>query len=69
MPIGSLVTTLVSGWTKHVRRSGAAVFVAAGLWGVAVIALGHAPTFAVAMVCLVAAGACDMVSALFRMTI
>jgi MFS family permease len=69
MPIGSFVTTLLSGWTKSVRRRGAAVVVAAGLWGVAVIALGHAGSFAAAMACLVLAGASDMVSALFRMTI
>jgi MFS family permease len=69
MPIGSFVTTLLSGWTKHVRRRGAAVVIAAALWGVAIIALGHAPSLAVAMVCLAFAGAADMVSALFRMTI
>jgi MFS family permease len=69
MPIGSFVTTLLSGWTKHVRRRGAAVIVAAGLWGVAIILLGHAPNLAVAMACLALAGAADMVSALFRMTI
>jgi len=69
MPIGSFVTTLLSGWTKRVGRRGAAVVVAAAAWGVAVVALGHAPGLAAAMVCLVCAGACDMVSALFRGTI
>jgi MFS family permease len=69
MPMGSFVTTLLSGWTKRVRRRGAAVVVAAALWGVAVVALGHAPSFGVAMACLAFAGASDMVSALFRMTI
>jgi MFS family permease len=69
MPIGSFVTTLLSGWTKSVRRRGAAVVVAAALWGVAVVLLGHAGSLAAAMACLVLAGASDMVSALFRMTI
>jgi MFS family permease len=69
MPIGAFVTTLFSGWSKHVRRRGAAVIVAAASWGVAVIALGHAPVLAVAMACLVLAGAADGVSGLFRMTI
>ena len=69
MPIGSFVTTLLSGWTKRVRRRGAAVVIAAALWGVAIVALGHAPNLAVAMVCLAFAGASDMVSGLFRMTI
>ena len=69
MPIGSFVTTLLSGWTKRVRRRGAAVIIAAGLWGVAIILLGHAPNLGIAMACLALAGAADMVSALFRMTI
>jgi predicted MFS family arabinose efflux permease len=69
MPIGSFVTTLLSGWTKGVRRRGAAVVVAAGLWGAAIVALGHATNLPVAMACLVLAGASDMVSALFPMTI
>jgi MFS family permease len=69
MPIGSFVMTMLSGWTKRVRRRGAAVIVAAALWGVAIVALGHAPNLAVAMVCLFLAGASDMVSALFRITI
>ncbi|MDB4979684.1 MAG: transporter [Myxococcales bacterium] len=69
MPMGSLVTTLFSGWTQHVSRRGAAVVIAAALWGVAIIALGHAPNLALAVVCLAFAGAADMLSALFRMTI
>jgi len=69
MPIGSLVTTLFSGWTRGVRRRGAAVVAAAAAWGVAIIALGHAPSLAAAMACLALAGAADMVSGLFRMTI
>jgi MFS family permease len=69
MPIGSFVTTLFSGWTRNVRRRGAAVIAAAAAWGVAIVALGHAPTLGAAMICLALAGAADMVSGLFRMTI
>ena len=69
MPIGSFAITLLSGWTKAVRRRGAAVIVAAALWGVSILALGQARSLAAAMVCLAFAGACDMVSGLFRMTI
>lgn len=69
MPLGSFVTTVFSGWTSRVKRRGAAVIFAAAGWGVAVIALGYAPNLAVALVCLVLAGAADMVSGLFRMTI
>lgn len=69
MSIGGLVMTLFSGWTGRVKRHGAAVIVAAGLWGVAIAALGYAPNLPLAVLCLSAAGAADMVSGLFRMTI
>ena len=69
MSIGSLVTTLLSGWTKKVTRRGAAVILAAAAWGVAVVALGYAPNLPLAVLCLALAGAADMVSAVFRMTI
>jgi MFS family permease len=69
MSMGSLVTTLFSGWTKRVTRRGAAVVLAAASWGVAVVALGHAPNLAAAMLCLALAGAADMLSGLYRMTI
>jgi MFS family permease len=69
MSVGALLTTVFSAWTKRVERHGAAVIVAALLWGVAIAALGYASSLPVAIVCLVAAGAADMVSGLFRMTI
>jgi MFS family permease len=69
MPIGSFVMTVLSGWTKKMTRRGAAVVLAAGAWGVAVIALGHSPNLGMALGCLVLAGAADGVSGLFRMTI
>lgn len=69
MSLGALAITLTSGWTHHVRRRGAAVIIAAGLWGLAVIALGYASSLPLALVCLALAGAADMVSGLFRMTI
>jgi MFS family permease len=69
MAIGSLVVTLFSGWSSGVRRQGAAVVAAAALWGLAIIALGFAPTLASAVACLAVAGAADMVSGLFRQTI
>jgi MFS family permease len=69
MPIGSLAVTLVSGWSKRVSRRGAAVVLAAASWGVAIVALGYAPGLGAAVACLALAGAADMVSGLFRMTI
>jgi MFS family permease len=69
MSVGALLTTLFSGWTRSVKRRGAAVVVAAALWGVAIAALGAAKSLRVGVACLVVAGAADMVSGLFRMTI
>jgi MFS family permease len=69
MNVGAFLVTLFSGWTRNVSRRGAAVVLAAAFWGVAIIGLGFAKSLPVAVACLACAGAADMVSALFRMTI
>jgi MFS family permease len=69
MPIGALVVSLVSGRAGSVRRHGAAVVVAAALWGVAVVALGYARGLVASVVLLALAGAADMVSGVYRKTI
>jgi MFS family permease len=69
MAIGSFLTTLLSGWAGRVRRAGVAVILAAAGWGVAIVGLGYAPNLLVAVLCLALAGAADMVSGLYRMTI
>jgi len=69
MSVGSLAITLTSGWTRNVRRRGAAVVVAAALWGLSIALLGYASSLPMALLCLALAGAADMVSGLFRMTI
>jgi MFS family permease len=68
MSAGALLTTLFSAWTRRVERHGAAVIIAAMLWGVAIFALGFAHSLPLAIACLMAAGAADMVSGLFRAT-
>jgi predicted MFS family arabinose efflux permease len=67
--VGSLCATLTSGWTKRVQRHGLAVAIAAGCWGVFIIAFGFADRLWLALLCLALAGGADMVSGLFRMTI
>lgn len=69
IPAGSLVVSLISGWTQKIQRHGAAVIIAASLWGVAIIALAFAESLWLAFFCLLLAGAADMVSAVFRSTI
>lgn len=69
IPAGSLIVSLVSGWTQKIQRHGAAVIIAATFWGVAIIALAFADSLWLAFVCLVLAGAADMISNVFRNTI
>jgi MFS family permease len=67
--LGSLLMTLTSGWTSIVRRHGVAVMVAAAGWGVAIAAVGFAPSLPLALAALLVAGAADMVSGIFRTAI
>jgi MFS family permease len=69
MSVGSLAITLFSRWTGDVTRHGAAVVLSAMLWGVAIVGLGYSTSLVAAVACLAIAGAADMVSGLFRMTI
>lgn len=67
--VGALLATLTSGWTKGVNRHGLFVSIAAGLWGLAIIFFGFAQNLWLALSCLALAGAFDMISGIFRMTI
>ncbi|GAA4468795.1 MFS transporter [Phytohabitans houttuyneae] len=67
--VGSLLATVTSGWTGRVHRHGLMVVIAAGLWGVGIIGFGLANWLWLALLCLAFAGAADMVSGIFRMTI
>lgn len=69
MSIGSLLVALVSRWTEKVDRHGAAVVLAAAVWGVAIVGLGLAQSLWVAVLFLAIAGAADSVSAIFRSVI
>jgi MFS family permease len=66
---GAFAITVVSGWMGRVRRHGLAIAVSAAVWGLLITAFGLAPDIAVALGCLVLAGAADMVSGIFRATL
>jgi MFS family permease len=66
---GALGASAVSGWTSRVHRHGVAIALAAAGWGAAIAAFGFAPDLAAALACLLAAGAADEISAIFRSTL
>ncbi|WP_443054513.1 MFS transporter [Streptomyces sp. NBC_00334] len=66
IPAGSLLVSVSSGWTSRVHRHGRLVVLAALGWGVAIAAAGVAGNVWLVLLCFVLAGACDMVSGIFR---
>ena len=66
---GAFLAALTSGWSRHVYRHGLAVIVAAGVWGLAIAAVGVAPSLPFALVFLAIAGGADALSGLFRSVI
>ena len=68
-PVGALLLSLTSGWTRHVSRHGMAIAWAASLWGVAIAGFGLSTNLWLALTFLALAGAADMVSGIFRMTL
>ena len=67
--IGALLVTLTSRWASSVHRHGRMVVWAAIGWGLAVAGAGLFRNVWPVLLCLVAAGAADMVSGLFRATL
>jgi MFS family permease len=66
---GALVGAVFGGWLGRVHRQGLAVLLAIVAWGLAVTAFGLTDSLPVALLFLAAAGASDMVSAVFRTAI
>jgi MFS family permease len=68
--VGALLQSLAGGWTRRVRRHGEIVIWSVLGWGAAIVAFGAAGSnLPLALACLAAAGAADVVSAIFRSTI
>jgi hypothetical protein len=55
-----------SQWTARIHHHGRAIVVAAILWGLAIAAFGLTSGLALAVLALVAAGAADAISGIFR---
>ncbi len=64
--VGSLIISLFSGWTKHIKKYGIAISVSALLWGIAIIFFGLATNLWIALLFLALAGALDTISGIFR---
>lgn len=67
--VGALIATLTSSWTKQVHRHGAAVALAAIVWGLAITGFGFSKSLWLCLIFLAIAGGADMVSVIFRGTI
>jgi MFS family permease len=66
MAIGSLIATLLSGWSSRIHRQGRVVIIAATCWGLFILCAGLASTPSLVVLFLILAGGADMVSGLFR---
>jgi MFS family permease len=67
--VGALVAALTTGWVSRVRRQGVAVLWAVAAWGAAITLAGLSVfSLALTLLFLAAAGAADVVSAVFRAT-
>ena len=67
--VGALVGSLLTGRVSYVHRPGRAVALGAVIWGITIAAFGLVPWLPAALALLAAAGAADVVSAVFRMMI
>jgi MFS family permease len=67
--VGALIATATSGWTSRVHHHGRAIVIAASAWGGSIALAGLMPSIWLVLVCLMVAGAADMVSGLFRSVI
>jgi hypothetical protein len=67
--VGAVLGASTSGWVSGVRRQGLAVLVAVTVWGGCIALFGLVGSLPLAFVLLAAAGAADVISAVFRGTI
>ena len=66
---GAVLGASTAGWVRGIRRHGVAVLVAVAAWGACIALFGVTDSLPLAFVLLAAAGASDVISAVFRGTI
>ncbi len=67
--VGAMIATALSGWTARVHHHGRAIVIAATAYGACIGFAGLMPELWLVAVALAAAGAADMISAIFRSTV
>ena len=68
LPVGALVATLTSQWTRRVHRYGRAVVCSAALWGLGIALFGFSSSLWLVLLGLAIGGGADAVSGIFRTT-
>jgi MFS family permease len=67
--VGAMIATALSGWTARVHHHGRAIVIAAAAYGACIGVAGLMPDLWLVAAALAAAGAADMISAIFRSTV
>jgi predicted MFS family arabinose efflux permease len=67
--VGAVIGASTAGWVGRIRRQGLAVLIAVAIWGGCIALFGVVHALPLAFVLLAAAGAADVISAVFRGTI
>ena len=68
LPVGALIATLTSRWTRRVHRYGRAVVCSAALWGLGIALFGFSSSLWLVLLGLAIGGGADAVSGIFRST-
>ena len=67
--VGAVIGASTAGWVSRIRRQGLAVLIAVAIWGACIAVFGVVHALPLALALLAAAGAADVISAVFRGTI
>ena len=68
IPVGAVLGTMTSSWTKRVHHYGRWIVVAAATWGLGIALFGYSNSLILVLLGLFIAGVADSISGIFRMT-